>query len=59
MRDFGVSADRIDDEVIIRGRKFLIDTQREDGSWAMTSRPTKPGEEYSVKGWAIIGAGSS
>lgn len=45
--------------VIARGQAFLIKTQREDGSWPMTSRPTKPGSEGSKSLIPITGAGSA
>ena len=48
-----------DDPVITRGHAFLIKTQREDGSWPMTSRPTKPGGEGSKSLIPITGAGSA
>jgi hypothetical protein len=44
---------------IQRGRAFLASTQRPDGSWAMTSRPTKPGETGSKSLIPITGAGSA
>jgi hypothetical protein len=45
--------------VIARGQDFLIKTQREDGSWPMTSRPTKLGGEGSKSLIPITGAGSA
>lgn len=48
-----------DDSAVARGRVFLIKTQREDGSWPMTSRPTKPGGEGSKSLIPITGAGSA
>ncbi len=45
--------------VIARGQAFLIKTQRDDGSWPMTSRPTKPGGEGSKSLVPITGAGSA
>ncbi|HEY7427903.1 MAG TPA: prenyltransferase/squalene oxidase repeat-containing protein [Gemmataceae bacterium] len=48
-----------DDLVIQRGHAFLIKTQRADGSWPMTSRPTKPGGEGSKSLIPITGAGSA
>jgi Squalene-hopene cyclase N-terminal domain len=39
--------------IIARARAFLIKTQREDGSWPMTSRPTTPGGNGSA--WAVLG----
>lgn len=47
------------DPAIARGHEFLIRTQREDGSWPMTSRPTKPGSEGSTSLIPIVGAGNS
>ncbi len=52
-----------DDLAIAGGRRFLIETQREDGSWPMTSRPTHPGGEPGGPGpitaagscWAVLG----
>jgi hypothetical protein len=49
---------------IARGQAFLTKSQREDGSWPMTSRPLKPGGEGSKSlipitaagsGWAVLG----
>lgn len=48
-----------DDKVLTRGRTFLIKTQREDGSWPMTSRPTTPGGKGSTSLIPITGAGSA
>jgi hypothetical protein len=48
-----------DDASIARGREFLTQTQRGDGSWPMTSRPTKPGGEGSPGLIPITGAGSA
>ncbi len=45
--------------VIAQGRKFLISSQRDDGSWPMTSRPTKPGGKGSTSLIPITGAGSA
>ena len=45
--------------VIARAQVFLIQTQRPDGSWPMTSRPTKPGGEGSRSLIPITGAGSA
>ena len=45
--------------VISRGHDFLVKTQREDGSWPMTSRPIKPGGPGSTSLIPIIGAGSA
>jgi prenyltransferase beta subunit len=48
-----------DDPAIERGRAFLMDTQREDGSWLMVSRPSKPDGPGSKSLIPIIGAGSA
>jgi squalene-hopene/tetraprenyl-beta-curcumene cyclase len=48
-----------DDEAIARGQAFLLSTQRKDGSWAMTSRPTSPGGKGSTSLIPITGAGSA
>lgn len=48
-----------DDRVIKRAHAFLVKTQREDGSWPMTSRPTKPGGTGATSLIPITGAGSS
>jgi hypothetical protein len=48
-----------DDPAVARGRAFLARTQREDGSWPMTSRPIKPGGEGSKSLIPITGAGSA
>jgi hypothetical protein len=48
-----------DEPVIARARDFLMKTQRDDGSWPMTSRPTKPGGEGSKSLIPITGAGSA
>jgi hypothetical protein len=45
--------------VIARGQAFLIRTQRADGSWPMTSRPTAPGGKGSTSLIPITGAGSA
>ncbi|HEY4313286.1 MAG TPA: prenyltransferase/squalene oxidase repeat-containing protein [Pirellulales bacterium] len=47
------------DPVIMRGQGFLVATQRDDGSWPMISRPTKPGGEGSTSLMPITGAGSA
>lgn len=48
-----------DEKVVDRGRTFLVKTQREDGSWPMMSRPTKPGDKVVEGKIAITGAGSA
>lgn len=48
-----------DDPMIARAHAFLIKTQRDDGSWPMTSRPVKPGGEGSKNQIPITGAGSA
>jgi hypothetical protein len=45
--------------VIARAHAFLIKTQRSDGSWPMTSRPTKPGGPGSKSLIPITGAGTA
>ena len=45
--------------VIRRGQAFLIKTQRKDGSWSMTSRPTEPEGKESTNLIPITGAGSA
>jgi hypothetical protein len=47
------------DPAILRAHAFLIKTQREDGSWPMTSRPVELGGEGSKSLIPITGAGSS
>lgn len=48
-----------DDPIIAKGQAFLVKTQREDGSWPMMSRPTKPTEELAPAKVAMTGAGSA
>lgn len=48
-----------DDPVITRGREFLIKTQRDDGSWPMTSRPCPPSNAGAKNLIPITGGGSS
>lgn len=48
-----------DDPVITRGQTFLAGSQREDGSWPMTSRPSKPGGSGADSLIPIIGGGSA
>ena len=50
---------KADDPAVARGQAFLIATQRDDGSWPMTSRPTKPNGEGAKNLIPIIGAGSA
>jgi len=47
------------DAAIGRAQDFLIKSQREDGSWPMTSRPTTPGGKGSTSLIPITGAGSA
>lgn len=56
------------DPQIARAREFLVKTQRPDGSWPMTSRPTKPGDTGAKSlvpitsagtAWAVIGLARS
>jgi hypothetical protein len=48
-----------DDPVITRAHAFLINAQRDDGSWPMTSRPVKPGGDGCKSLIPITGAGSA
>jgi hypothetical protein len=48
-----------DDEAVKRAQSFLVSTQRDDGSWPMTSRPIKPGGEGSTSLIPITGGGSA
>ncbi|MBX3415676.1 MAG: terpene cyclase/mutase family protein [Pirellulales bacterium] len=48
-----------DDTAIVRGQEFLRTTQREDGSWEMVSRPTKPDDTSKPGPIPITGAGSA
>jgi hypothetical protein len=48
-----------DEPVIARAHAFLTKTQRADGSWPMTSRPTKPGAKGAESLVPITGAGSA
>jgi squalene-hopene/tetraprenyl-beta-curcumene cyclase len=48
-----------DDPAVTRGRTFLIRTQRDDGSWPMTSRPKQPGDKGAKNLIPITGAGSA
>ena len=48
-----------DDPVVRNAQGFLVKTQRPDGSWPMTSRPTKPGGAGSKSLVPITGAGSA
>lgn len=50
---------RRDNCSIQRAHQFLADSQRDDGSWPMTSRPTKPGGEGSTSLVPITGAGAA
>ncbi|MBM4069192.1 MAG: terpene cyclase/mutase family protein [Planctomycetes bacterium] len=47
------------DPAVARGQAFLVKTQRANGSWPMTSRPTKPGDTGSPGLIPITGAGSA
>jgi len=47
------------DDSITRGRTFLLKTQREDGSWPMTSRPMKSGDKGATSLMPITGGGSA
>lgn len=49
-----------DDEMIARAHRFLVQTQKEDGSWPMTSRPTtRAGDTGSKSLIPITGGGSA
>ena len=48
-----------DDPAVARAHVFLKQTQREDGSWPMTSRPDKPGGTGAKNLVPITGAGSA
>jgi hypothetical protein len=48
-----------DDPLVGRAHGFLVKTQRDDGSWPMTSRPTKPGDQGCKSLVPITGAGSA
>ena len=50
---------KADEPTIQRAHAFLIKTQRDDGSWPMTSRPTKPGDKGCKSLIPITGAGSA
>lgn len=47
------------DATVARGQAFLIKSQRDDGSWPMTSRGVRPGGEGSKSLIPITGAGSA
>ncbi len=53
------AATKPDDPAVARARSFLVKTQRDDGSWPMTSRPIKPGGEGSKSLVPITCAGSA
>jgi hypothetical protein len=48
-----------DEPIIMRAHTFLVKTQRDDGSWPMTSRSVKPGGEGCKSPIPITGAGSA
>jgi hypothetical protein len=48
-----------DEPAMVRAHTFLIETQRDEGSWPMTSRPTTPGGKGSTSLVPITGAGSA
>jgi hypothetical protein len=48
-----------DDPAVAQACAFLIKTQRDDGSWPMTSRPIKPGGTGSTSLIPITGGGSA
>ena len=47
------------DAAVKKGQAFLVNTQRPDGSWPMTSRPMKPGGKGSKDVAPITHAGPS
>ncbi len=55
----GLAGLHADNAAISRAHAFLIKTQRDDGSWPMTSRPIKPGAEGSKSLIPITAAGSA
>ena len=48
-----------DDSALARGHEFLGRTQREDGSWLMTSRPSNPDDKGAANLMPITGAGAA
>lgn len=50
---------KADEPAIVKARTFLIKTQRDDGSWPMTSRSMKPGDEGAKSLIPITGGGSA
>lgn len=50
---------KLSEPAVRRGRAFLARNQRDDGSWAMTSRPTKPSDRGATSLIPITGAGSA
>lgn len=52
----GLSADA---PAVARGRAFLVRTQRDDGAWPMTSRPSPPSGAGATSLIPITGAGSA
>ncbi|MFO0845648.1 MAG: prenyltransferase/squalene oxidase repeat-containing protein [Gemmataceae bacterium] len=48
-----------DEPAVARGHAFLVKAQRPDGSWPMSSRPTKPGGDGAKSLVPITGAGSA
>ena len=47
------------DPAVERARTFLTDTQRQDGSWPMSSRPKAPGDKGATNLVPITGAGAA
>jgi N-acyl-D-amino-acid deacylase len=55
----GIAGFKSSTVAVARGQSFLAKTQRDDGSWPMTSRPIKPGGDGSKSLIPITGAGSA
>ena len=50
---------RLAEPAIQKAQAFLIKSQGETGSWTMTSRPTKPGQEGAKNLVPITGQGNA